>query len=210
MRRDEILSAVGNYYGDKVRTHGATARGVDWSSKESQEIRFRELMRVADRSPPPFSLNDFGCGYGALHDYLVQSGIQCGYRGLDLSPAMLDEARRQHPALPPETFVVTRAELPVADFTVASGIFNVKMTTPAVEWTDYVLSTIRELAEHSRHGFSFNMLTSYSDRDRMRDDLYYGDPGFFFDHCKRTYSRWVALLHDYGLYEFTLIVRLET
>ena len=41
----------------------------------------------------------------------------------------------------------------------------------------------------------------------MRADLFYGDPTFFFDHCKRKYSRNVALLHDYDLYEFTIIVR---
>jgi hypothetical protein len=51
------------------------------------------------------------------------------------------------------------------------------------------------------------MLTKYSDADRMRGDLYYGDPAFFFDHCKRSFSRNVALLHDYGLYEFTILVR---
>ena len=56
-------------------------------------------------------------------------------------------------------------------------------------------------------GFAFNMLTSYSDADKMRDDLYYGDPCELFDHCKRSYSRNVALLHDYGLYEFTMLVR---
>jgi len=41
----------------------------------------------------------------------------------------------------------------------------------------------------------------------MRDYLYYGDPCFYFDLCKRSYSRQVALMHDYGLYEFTLLVR---
>jgi hypothetical protein len=43
----------------------------------------------------------------------------------------------------------------------------------------------------------------------MRPDLYYADPRAIFDHCKRTFSRWVALLHDYGLYEFTILVRKE-
>jgi hypothetical protein len=42
----------------------------------------------------------------------------------------------------------------------------------------------------------------------MRDHLYYADPGEFFEICKRVYSRNVALLHDYGLYEFTILVRL--
>ena len=59
----------------------------------------------------------------------------------------------------------------------------------------------------SRLGFAFNCLTGYSDADRMRPDLYYGDPLWFFDLCKRKYARNVALLHDYGLYDFTIIVR---
>ncbi|MNE88029.1 hypothetical protein D3C80_1852890 [compost metagenome] len=59
----------------------------------------------------------------------------------------------------------------------------------------------------SRKGFSFNCLTSYSDLEYMRDYLYYGDPCFYFDYCKRAFSGQVALLHDYGLYEFTLLVR---
>jgi hypothetical protein len=48
------------------------------------------------------------------------------------------------------------------------------------------------------------MLTKYSGADRMaqRPDLYYG-----FDFCKRRFSRNVALLHDYGLYDFTILVR---
>ena len=45
--------------------------------------------------------------------------------------------------------------------------------------------------------------------ERMLADLYYADPCALFDHCKTKYSRNVALLHDYGLYEFTLIVRKE-
>ena len=56
-------------------------------------------------------------------------------------------------------------------------------------------------------GFAFNCLTSYSDAHKMRDYLYYADPCALFDLCKRRYSRYVALLHDYKLYEFTILVR---
>ena len=41
----------------------------------------------------------------------------------------------------------------------------------------------------------------------MRGHLYYADPASVFDLCMRRYSRHVALLHDYGLYEFTILVR---
>jgi hypothetical protein len=121
---------------------------------------------------------------------------------------MLEHAVREHEDPPRVTFVDDVDELEPADYTVASGIFNVRLDVSDSAWKDYVFRELETLAGLSRRGFSFNMLTSYSDADKMRPDLYYGDPRFFFDHCKRRYSRNVALLHDYGLYEFTIIVRL--
>ena len=53
------------------------------------------------------------------------------------------------------------------------------------------------------------MLTGYSDADKMVPELHYADPCAMFDWCKRELSRHVALLHDYGLWEFTILVRLE-
>ena len=41
----------------------------------------------------------------------------------------------------------------------------------------------------------------------IRDSLYYADPMYLFDYCKRHFAKDVALLHDYSLYDFTLIVR---
>ena len=53
------------------------------------------------------------------------------------------------------------------------------------------------------------MLTRYSDEEYIekRPELYYGDPCFFFDYCKKHFSRNVALLHDYEIYDFTILVR---
>ena len=59
----------------------------------------------------------------------------------------------------------------------------------------------------SLKGFAFNVLTLYSDVEKRRFDLHYADPLALFDHCKRYYSRFVTLLHDYPLYEFTILVR---
>jgi hypothetical protein len=121
---------------------------------------------------------------------------------------MLDHARREHGDSPRVTFVGSEDELEPADYTVASGIFNVKLDVSEEDWREYVLRTLETIARLSTRGFAFNMLTSYSDADMMRPDLYYGDPAFFFDHVKRRYARNVALLHDYGLYEFTILARL--
>ena len=95
----------------------------------------------------------------------------------------------------------------IADYSVASGIFNVRLDQSDADWREYIVRTLEQMAATSRKGFAFNCLTSYSDADHMRPDLYYADPCWLFDLCKRRFSRNVALLHDYDLYEFTMLVR---
>lgn len=204
----EIERRVGAYYTQRVEEHGATARGVDWNSEASQRLRFDQLLKVA----PPVgrvSINDYGCGYGGLLDYLDTLGRTVQYHGYDVAPAMIVSALARHPGRTDATFGTDAGELPLADVTVASGIFNVLAGAEESSWQDYVHDTVRRMADRSRQGIAFNMLTSYSDADRMTSRLHYADPGQVFDWCKRELSRHVALLHDYGLWEFTIIVRFD-
>ncbi|HEY8622900.1 MAG TPA: class I SAM-dependent methyltransferase, partial [Casimicrobiaceae bacterium] len=194
------------YYTGRIGAHGSTPRGVDWNSAVSQETRFAQLIRVCDEAGP-FTLGDYGCGYAALYDHLLAGGRDCAYRGFDISEAMLEAARGRHGGDARAAFGADESVLADSDFVVASGVFNVKLERSLAEWEAYVLHTIERLADLGRRGFAFNALTSYSDPERMRADLYYANPCTLFDHCKRRFSRHVALLHDYGLYEFTILVR---
>jgi SAM-dependent methyltransferase len=205
---ESLIGRVERYYTGKFDQHGPTARGVDWNSEESQQLRFEQLLRVVDPSAP-FSLNDYGCGYGALAAFLKLKGYEFRYVGFDVSAAMRAHAQETHTDDPRVAFVEDESSLQPADYTVASGIFNVKLDVPVRGWAPYVEETIGRIAALSLRGFAFNMLTSYSDPELMRADLFYGDPLHFFDLCERRYSRNVALLHDYGLYEFTVIIRLD-
>lgn len=202
-----ILQQVGDYYTQKIHTHGPVHQGVDWNSTESQILRFRQLMKLhnIDQS---FSINDYGCGYGALAEYLFESGFEFHYAGFDISEPMLNHARKLLVDKPNCIFVNDPVLLAPADYTVASGIFNVKFDIQDDQWKQYILETLSHIAKVSKLGFSFNMLTAYSDADRMRPNLFYADPHFFFDFCRTNFSRYVAVLHDYKLYEFTVLVRL--
>ena len=157
----------------------------------------------------PFSLNDYGCGYGALVDSLAESHAGFAYRGYDVSGEMIDEARKRYADEQRARFTNDRAQLERADFTVASGVFNVKQDAAEDVWSAYVLLTIGELARLSSRGFAFNALTAHADPERRRADLFYADPAAMVDHCLRTYARDVVLRHDYELYEFTLLVYLD-
>ena len=197
---------VADYYSEKVRQHGETAQGVDWNSTESQKTRFDQLLAIVPSGATEYSVLDYGCGYGAIIDVLTERGQPFRYVGYDVSEEMILRARRLHPGDQCE-FTTDEQELGPSDYVVASGVLNVRLEVSKAQWKEYVLETLDDLHRLSLKGFAFNALTSYSDPDHMRDDLFYADPSWLFDHCKRTYSGQVALLHDYGLYEFTILVR---
>jgi SAM-dependent methyltransferase len=204
--RDSILSRKRAHYDQEIQRHGCTAIAVGWSSHESQEMRFRQLLKIADLTVS-FSINDFGCGYGALVGHLKERASSFQYCGFDVSPEMIRRARELYGTTDGISFVGSESELSPADYTVASGIFNGTFGTPVPEWEAYILETLATLDALSKKGFAFNLLTRYSDRELMRSDLYYADPAFLFDYCQTKFSRFVTLLHDYPLYEFTILVR---
>jgi len=201
----KLLDPVRKYYGDKVEKHGATAGGIDINAAESQPVRFGQLLKLCDGDG--FSINDYGCGFGWLYRHMTGKGMSFTYRGFDISQRMIAKANELHGGAPNCEFFTDESRLTKSDYTVACGIFSVKLEAGDSEWLEYCLDTIRKIDRISGKGFAFNALTKYSDAHLMRSDLYYADPGFLFDHCKRNYSRRVALLHDYELYEFTIIVR---
>jgi SAM-dependent methyltransferase len=203
---DTLRDQARTYYEAKLRAHGATPAGMDWNSQASQELRFRQLARLWEDEPQA-GIVDYGCGYAALATYLRGHGHQGPYVGFDVSAEMIRAADGHVTALGECRVTSQRAELMASDYAVASGVLNVKQQAGDAEWASYVREIIADLAALGGRGFGFNALTLYSDADKRRPDLYYADPLELFDHCKRTYSRFVTLLHDYPLYEFTILVR---
>ena len=202
----KIEKAVANYYDTKIEQHGPTSKGVDWNGKESQELRFEQLLTVVTEKKA--SILDLGCGYGAMYDFLKKKGHDfSAYIGVDISDAMLSEAKILHADCVDFQVFKNLEAANKQDYTIASGVFNVKQELDNATWEDYCIETIEKLDKCSKKGFSFNMLTEYSDKEFMREYLYYASPTFFFDYCKKHFSKNVALLHDYNLYEFTIIVR---
>lgn len=199
----EIIKKVSQYYTQKIEKYGVSPQGVDWNSLESQQLRFEMLSKVVD-CESRFSILDYGCGYGGLTKYFDEEGFDYDYFGFDVSKTMISKAQMQSKEnqqfstqLPDRTF----------DYVIASGIFSVKLNITDAEWSAYIIKTLREINQLSKKGFAFNMLTSYSDKELMRNDLHYADPLYYFDFCKNEFSKRVALLHDYPLYEFSIIVR---
>jgi SAM-dependent methyltransferase len=201
-----ILHEVATYYASKLETHGATPQGVDWNGADSHERRHRQFLHLLNGGLEA-SIIDLGCGFGDFWRFLRAEGHRGNFIGYDIAPSMIERARQIHGESGDRRWRVGAEPAEIADFAIASGIFNVKGDVPDENWTGYVHHTIDILARAGRRGFAFNMLSTSSDPERRRPNLYYADPVDMLARCLLRYGRSVALLQDYGLYEFTVIVR---
>ena len=201
------LNAVSDYYDERLSLYGPTPLGVDWRDTHVQHLRFEQLIRIVDGDSAHFSVCDLGCGYGAFLNFMEERFQSFSYKGIDISAEMISVANSLFGSRPHVKFIQGTSLDCLVDYVVASGIFSVRLENQSSDWLSYLLSTLEHMNASSLKGFAFNCLTQYSDEDKMRDDLYYADPFYLFDFCKRNFSRHVALLHDYGLYEFTILVR---
>jgi SAM-dependent methyltransferase len=202
----EIYRSVGRYYAAKLAEHGANARGVDWNGAESQTLRHQQFLRLLANERHA-SVLDLGCGYGDFLRFLREQGYNGSYIGYDLAPEMIDASRRIHGEANDRRWRVGATPDDRADYAIASGVLNVKGDFSNADWAAYMHETIDLLSRVSVRGFAFNVLTLSSDPALRRPNLYYADPVQILSHCLMRFGRSVALLQDYGLWEFTVVVR---
>jgi len=205
----QISSKIAQYYDDKLTVYGCSHLGVDWNSEQSQQLRFQQLLKIVPEGSNNFSICDLGCGYGAILNYLDLKSADFRYEGVDVSETMINAARALHGHRKGISFFAGLEPTQMHDYVVASGIMNVKTDEPDISWKEHLYDVIGVMNDYSSRGFAFNCLSTYSDVKKRRPHLFYADPLELFDFCKKIYSTNVALLHDYSLYEFTMIIRKE-
>lgn len=201
----KTIEKIEYLYTDNLKKHGLNSKSVGWPNAQDHLLRFDKLFANIDL-PNINSLNDLGSGYGAVLDYLASHNkVLDTYFAYDISQDMLDALNsNKYPATDIQKFLEPQLKT-VADFSIASGIFNVRFSENDELWLEHILRTLQNLYDHSEKGFSFNLLSTYVDFEN--NHLFYGDPLFFFDYCKKNFSRHVSLYHDYPLWEWTIAVR---
>jgi len=200
------LQGISNLMEETLEREGETPLGVGYGSHENQALRFSQILRLIEPDTRPFSVNDLGCGFGDLYGFIHGRQLPMElYRGYDLSEKMLAVAAKRvgRDAQLIQSDRVTE----IADYSFACGVFNARLEASEDEWLTYMKSVVRDLQAHSAHGFAFNSLTTYV--DWREDHLFYVDPMEMFRFCKEEISPRVALLHDYPLWEWTILVRTE-
>lgn len=204
----KIENDLVNYYSQKGEGNYFNAVSVGWKDKNAQRIRFEQICRaLSDKDN--FSINDLGCGLGHFFEYLNENNFaNFTYAGYDHLQEMVNGANILYSMYDNVSFfkINSSEELNLADFTIASGIFNLKFQMSDIEWIEYIKSTLKLMSKKSTKGVVFNILSSYSDIEYQKQELFYADPCYFFDFCKREISSNVSLFHDYNQFDFTIAI----
>jgi hypothetical protein len=120
---------------------------------------------------------------------------------------MIRRARRLWRKHDRATFVVANDSPRIADYSVASGIFNVILDQPIELWQHFIAKTLSQMHSTSRLGFAVNFMTRPAQGQATRPGLYCISPEPWIQYCEQNLGSKVELITEYGLREFTLLVR---
>ena len=146
------------FYTSAIELFGTTAKGVNWHSKRTQEIRFNIILELLPKNINTFTIVDAGCGFGDLYLYMLKKKKEPKeYIGIDTVIDMYSIASEQTGK---EIIIadITKDTLPQADYYVCSGAMNVLSEFETHLFIQNCFSTCRV-------GFIFNILYGESESE---------------------------------------------
>jgi len=143
------------FYTSAIELYGTSAKGVNWHSKQTQNIRFKTILAMLPQDISTCSIADAGCGFGDFYGYMLKKKkIPANYIGLDFLDEMCNIATEKTGQ---EILLkdICKDELPQSDYYICSGALN------TLNEFDTLLF-IRNCYSTCRDGFIFNIL--YGDK----------------------------------------------
>lgn len=134
---------------------------------------------------------DVGCGPGTVTAYLAERGLDIS--GVDLSPRMIDNARRLHPRLRFSVASATELNLDESSLGGVLGWWSLFNLPP-----DVLPQVLASIARALKPGGHFIIATHDGDEDAVRTEAYGGVPVRWTTHKWRP-EQLVTLVEQAGL-----------
>jgi SAM-dependent methyltransferase len=189
------------FFSELVARHGVAPQALNWGSAASQQMRFQVLVEAGLEDGD--SVLDVGCGQGDLYGWLLAKGWRGCYRGIDITPRMVDISRERFPEVAIQLGDVFRDDLAPADRIVASGIFYFRQDTPF----EYMQAVLLRMFALCRKSVAVNSLSGWAPQEESHE--FHADPLKTLAFC-RTLTPWVVLRHDYHPRDFTVYLYKRT
>lgn len=198
---DNVAPLV-RFYEGLIERHGVCPKACDYGSPGSQVAKFKVLAEVCSLTDK--RVLDVGCGFADYADYLAKQYENVEYHGVDLTPRMIEEARRLRPHLSLRVMNIAEEDPGRFDVVTANGIFYL-LGTGAVG-RSRMEKLIKRLYELADHAVVFTSLSAWATTQEPNE--FYADPLETVRFC-RTLTPWVTLRHDYLPHDFAIYMYKE-
>ena len=188
MENEDWLADTRTSYDTVAVSYAGHVRGLLEKSPYDQAVfaLFAQLVRVSGGG----SVIDVGCGSGRITGHLRDLGLDVS--GVDLSPAMVELARAEHPDLRFEVGSMT--DLALADASVAGLVAWYSIIHIPDHELDSVLAGFRRVL---RPGGSMLLGFHVGDESRLKTEGYGGHPMRVYVHLRQP-RRLAGRLRDSG------------
>lgn len=156
---------IAKRYEKKFREHGPTCRGVDWPNEKDMQVRYEEMLEMADDG----SVIDFGCGYGGLLSHIKQNSIDLDYIGIDIVQPYIDFCRLRHRENSKNFHccdVLREKTRHKADYVIMNGVLTAKYGLTKKNMLSYSGRLIKKCFEMCEKGLAVNFSSPYCDKHR--------------------------------------------
>lgn len=190
---------INAFYNKAYKLYAKDVRGLGWSSKEIQRIRFEIFLNICDLNDK--TVLDIGSGFGDLAYLLKEKYPSMHYVGYDINENFIKECHPEKNIRFEKRNILTNPPKEKFHAIYSSGALN-----SAFEGNDNVMKQLLKTCFHNCTAITaVNMLSNYTDPDMRFNDLHYYDPCMIFTYAK-TLTKNVVLLHHYLPNDFTIVL----
>ena len=195
------INVINKFYSEYYKDSKNDTEKVGWSSKKEQNKRFEVLLNIGFKNKD--SILDFGCGLGALYEYMNKKYDNFKYIGVDINEDFINNCKKKYPKILFKKIENINDIKYKYDWFVSSGAFTVY--TPI----DDMLKTIKKAFKCVKYGISVIFLekkyTKNSDLSAIRGydkkEIY----KLFLNEFKEFHT--VELHDNYLENEFTIYIK---
>lgn len=187
-----------DYYSSLLEKYGGCVQALNWRDEKSQELRFKVFTEIGELKER--KILDVGCGLGDYYGYLRMRGIPVDYKGIDITPKMIELSKRRFPEAKFEIKdILVEEENEKYDYVFASGVFYLVEEEPF----EFMKKMVERMFRLSSIGIAFNSLSGWA--SYKEDKEFYADPIEVLKFCK-TLTKKIVFRHDYHMADFTIFL----
>lgn len=204
----EMIEKFVSKYEEFYNEYGDSSAGVGWFKAEMTDPRFEALTSHIKNNE--CRVLDFGCGLGAMREWMLERIGNFDYVGIDITPNNVDVAKQKYPDckfflgdILTDSSILS--EIGLVDYSVICGVFTMKIDFSDDDMFEFMKRILKEVWSTTTKSMSFNLTSNLV--DYKKDDLMHMSfdeiSKFVNDELSRNFE---IKAHYGGSYEYSVIV----